>query len=437
MKPISALLHLDGWKNLLSGFGTHRDKVTTMSVAQPRPFTDLDLSMLYMGDGLSASIVDTLPEDAVKTGWEISGDDGTLYKALKKLALPTALKKALAWANLYGGALLVMDIGGAGAWDTPLPSDLSRLSLRGFRVYPRSRIEFLSQDMVKDPQSPYFEDFERFEIYNKLGGTFRVHASRCIPFHGVEVPDKVNAGFTEEQLYWGLSILPRCAEAVSALAGTMQGVGNLGQELSIGKYKISNLEQMVAEGDYKGLEDRMTAIAMQKSIINGVLLGEGEDYTRDNLSLSGANELMDKMFLNVASNSRYPETKLFGRSPSGENATGESDMENYYSRVATLQEEILGPALVRIATLLNATLKVLPADSLIEVAFNPLWTQSDTEKSTVRKALADADNIYIQAGVLSPDEVRENRFVGGYSMETAVDSTNLKPLSGPEPGTEG
>ena len=434
MKPISALLHLDGWKSLLSGIGTRRDKVTALSVDVPRQLTDLDLSMLYMGDGLCASIIDTLPEDAVKAGWEISGDDGTLYKALKKRALPTALKKALAWSNLYGGALLVMDIGGAGAWDTPLPSELSHLSLRGFRVYPRSRIEFLSQDMVKDPQSPYFEDFERFEIYNKMGGTFRVHASRCIPFHGVEIPDKVSAGFTEEQLYWGLSAIPRCMDSVSALAGTMQGVGTLGQELSIGKYKISNMEQMVAEGDTKGLQDRMTAIAMQKSIINGVLLGEGEDYTRDNLALSGADELMDKMFLKVASDARYPETKLFGRSPSGENATGESDMENYYSRVATLQEEILGPALVRIATMLNATLRVMPTEDPIEVTFNPLWTQSDTEKATVRKTLAEADNIYIQAGVLSPDEVREDRFVGGYSMETSVDSTNLKSLSGPEPG---
>lgn len=41
-------------------------------------------------------------------------------------------------------------------------------------------------------------------------------------------------------------------------------------------------------------------------------------------------------------------TKLFGRAPAGMNATGESDLQNYYDYVDTLRESVLAPILRRL-----------------------------------------------------------------------------------------
>ncbi|MFQ8761936.1 MAG: anti-CBASS protein Acb1 family protein [Intestinimonas sp.] len=54
------------------------------------------------------------------------------------------------------------------------------------------------------------------------------------------------------------------------------------------------------------------------------------------------------MCLDLSGASRIPVTKLFGRSPAGMNATGESDLRNYYDYVDTLREAKLRPILEKL-----------------------------------------------------------------------------------------
>ncbi|MFP3681974.1 DUF1073 domain-containing protein, partial [Pseudomonas sp. SIMBA_041] len=49
--------------------------------------------------------------------------------------------------------------------------------------------------------------------------------------------------------------------------------------------------------------------------------------------------------LDISGASEIPVTRLFGRSPAGMNATGESDLQNYYEVVQQQQESTLGPIL--------------------------------------------------------------------------------------------
>ena len=425
------LLRLDGWKNLLSGLGGRRDKTSYTRPSPVTRLTDVELAALYYGDPIAADAVDYLPEDMTKAGFEVNGDTGELEQAFNELHGPEKFKEALAYTELYGGAIILMDIEGGGTYDQPYdPAKGKRV--RSLRVYPRTRIELGLMQQVVLPESPYFEDYEHFVIRKTDGSTFTAHASRCLIFKSPIRVDPTMAGFVEYERYWGLSAVLRYYDAVAAYGTLIQGLTHLSQELAVGKYKLSNLEQLVAEGDYRSINRRMDAIDMQKSIVNGVFLGEGEDYTREQLTLSGVDALTDRFMMHIAAATRYSVTRLFGRSAAGLNATGKGDQDNYYDRVKSAQTNRMTPPLIRLLEVLNNSLKVLPKGEKIAVTYNPLYPMDSTQEADVRYKIAQADAVYIDRGVLSQDEVRANRFLGGYKLDTSVDtdaSPDLVPPS--------
>lgn len=72
-------------------------------------------------------------------------------------------------------------------------------------------------------------------------------------------------------------------------------------------------------------------------------------------------------------------TKLFGRAPAGMNATGESDLQNYYDSIETKQEDDLRPVLEKLLPVLCLSeLGAVPDD--LEFQFNPVRRPSDEEK---------------------------------------------------------
>lgn len=415
------LLRRDGWKNLLSGLGGRRDK---SSYTRPSPVTrlsDVELAALYYGDPIAADAVDYLPEDMTKAGFEVNGDTGELEQAFNELHGPEKFKEALAYTELYGGAIILMDIDGSGSYDQPYDPARGK-KVRALRVYPRTRIDLGLMQQVVLPESPYFEDYERFVIRKIDGSTFTAHASRCLIFKSPIRVDPTMTGFVDYERYWGLSAVLRYYDAVAAYGTLVQGLTHLSQELAVGKYKLANLEQLVAEGDYQAINRRMDAIDTQKSIVNGVFLGEGEDYTREQLTLSGVDALTDRFMMHVAAATRYSVTRLFGRSAAGMNATGKGDQDNYYDRVKSAQTNRMTPPLIRLLEVLNNSLKVLPKGEKIAVTYNPLYPMDSTQEADVRYKIAQADAVYIDRGVLSQDEVRSNRFLGGYKLDTSVDT---------------
>lgn len=424
------LLRLDGWKNLLSGLGGRRDKTRYTRPSPVTRLTDVELAALYYGDPIAADAVDYLPEDMTKAGFEVNGDTGELEQAFNELHGPEKFKEALAYTELYGGAIIIMDIEGSGTYDQPYDPAKGK-KVRALRVYPRTRIDLGLMHQVVLPESPYFEDYEQFVIRKIDGSTFTAHASRCLIFKSPIRVDPTMAGFLEWERYWGLPAVLRYYDAVAAYGTLIQGLTHLSQELAVGKYKLANLEQLVAEGDYRAINRRMDAIDTQKSIVNGVFLGEGEDYTREQLTLSGVDALTDRFMMHVAAATRYSVTRLFGRSAAGLNATGKGDQDNYYDRVRSAQNNRMTPPLIRLIEVLNNSLKVLPKGEKIAVTYNPLYPMDSTQEADVRYKIAQADAVYIDRGVLSQDEVRANRFLGGYKLDTSVDTDAAPDLVPP------
>lgn len=430
-QSLSDKAHVDGWANILSGLGQKgRDKTTTTTVAMSPHLTHNELTELYKGDGIGSRIVNAKADDMVQGGWRIPADsEGTLSKAEQRLNVKRHLMLGLKWARLYGGSIIYMDIPSSGLANTAFdPSKaLHPGVIRSLKVYPAPRMDIMFDDFVRDPQSPWFEDVERFHVQNQWGGYFDVHRSRCLVFRGLDCPNVLDDGRSMEERFWGQSCLMPIFGDLSSLGAMVQGLGHLGQEFSISKLKISNLENLVAEGDFTSINKRMEIIAVCKSLINAVLLGENEEYSRDTMSFTGVGEILDRFMMMVAGGSNYPVTRLFGRSAAGMNATGEGDMLQYYDGVASDQETVLQPELLRLLAYLNYGLgSPIPPDELT-VQFNPLIRMSEKEKADIRKVVAETDQIYVSGiRVFSPGEVRK-RFEGEWTADITVEPDSPPP----------
>ena len=107
-----------------------------------------------------------------------------------------------------------------------------------------------------------------------------------------------------------------------------------------GIYKMKNLANMLstADGEDKVL-NRLQVIDLARNILNSIAIDvEGEDYDFKSLSMAGVKDVLDSTCNMLSAVTDIPQTILFGRSPAGLNATGDSDMENYYNMVERIQK---------------------------------------------------------------------------------------------------
>jgi phage-related protein (TIGR01555 family) len=104
----------------------------------------------------------------------------------------------------------------------------------------------------------------------------------------------------------------------------------------------------------------------------------------------------------VAAAAEMPVTILFGRSPAGLNATGESDIRAWYDTVVDAQTDQLKPALERLLKLIFAA-KDSPTSGAIPerwtIEFNPLWQPTEKEQAETLKLKADTHVALVTAGI--------------------------------------
>jgi hypothetical protein len=81
-------------------------------------------------------------------------------------------------------------------------------------------------------------------------------------------------------------------------------------------------------------------------------------------------------------------------------------------------------------TILNVQLKVVDVSdgSKLTIDFMPLSNRDQLKDAQVKETISRADRNYVESGILSPDDIIRNRFLGGYNTETSVDESALADL---------
>lgn len=398
---------MDGWLNALAGMGVlGKDKTVQNTYSDIKFLAEEELANIYDGDGLGSKIINAPVEDMIRPGWEFLNDvDSKMENEFKRLKIKEHLTTAMKYARVFGGSVLVF-FTERGDVEKQY-SDINKSKIKLIRVYSAARINLYESKFITDDNSIYFDEPEFFHILKNDGGTLKVHRSRCLVFHGEKCTDYLQRDLYYR--YWGLSTIQKIYDRLSNFSMVEIGVANLMMMLNVGKYKLANLAQLLAQNDSKSIKkihNRIRIIQASISTINGVLLGEGEDYTRDSVNLGGAAEIIDKMMMLLSAVAEIPITRLFGKSPDGMNATGKSDLTNYYDEIDEKRVNILLPALDKFVFLISNYLSL----NNIQVEFNSLWQPTQKEEAEINKINSETDINNVGVGIYDAEEARNMRY---------------------------
>ena len=411
----------DGWQNIISGLGTGVDKSSFTNFVASFELSDSLLADMWVGDGLAQRIVSVVPADMLKNWFYIENDtDNAIMNKIESLSFEKPLAEALNWKRLFGGSIIVIGIDDGKELSEEV--DINRInSVDWVRTFDRTQIALTNINFFTELSDKNYGELEFYTVFPIFGQPFNVHRSRVLEFKGIPVPARVA---TTNYWFWGMSVLQPIWDQVKDMAAAYKNTGSLLYEMKIAIYKVAGLAQKIAAKQEKQVIDRFSLINKFKSMFNAVLLdaSHSEDFKRDSLNLGGIPEILDRYMYWLSAVSSIPVTKLFGRAPGGLNATGIVDLINYYDTVATEQRTDLKPQLMKLVSYINASKEIKKTVQVPVVVFNKLQQLTEKEEAEIKKVNADTDHIYLLDDVVSNEEVREARFVNGYTKELSLDS---------------
>lgn len=387
--------------NLVANLGTERDK-SSGSMYAPTFMSEQQLVDAYRGAWLPRKIVDIPAMDACRKWRNWQADKAQIERIEaeeKRLGIKPKVLEAMIKARLFGGAAVFI---GNGDRDLSQPLDPERISAGGIKYLSvMTRRNLNPTEIERDPQSPRYD---RPKAYNLAGGTFEIHPSRLIEFIGAQHPDQDLA--TENQ-GWGDSVLLAVMEAIKHADATMANIASLVFEAKVDIIRIPDFMQGMNDPAYrKQILDRLSLAATAKGINGTLLLDSLEEYESKSASFGTLPEILDRFLQVVSGAADIPATRLLGQSPGGLNATGDSDLRNYYDRIQAMQELEVAPALSLMdECLIRSALGNRPPE--IHYSWAPLWQPTAKERSDIGKTTADTIKVLKDSGLFPDDALSQ------------------------------
>lgn len=450
----------DAWQNMVSAIGDPtRDKRMGARFAADR-IVDLEAEDIWRGDDMAARAVEVIPDEIMRAGWEVVIKPDLRAKGEKKAdgrrrdsssdvfpdeAVEQAVKEqieavadycdALEWETKFGEAMAKERGYGGGAIlpgirdgekDLSRPLDFKRIQSVDW-LDSLQPLELIPYQWYLDPMGPNYGKpelywMQRFSVGN-IGASQRIpiHESRLIIFPGVVVSPRQ----VREHWGWGDSILVRMQEVLRDFQQSWQGAALLMQDFSQMVMSIEGLADSFATGEQDLLIERMRMVDLGRSLTRSVIIDAKEKAERQTTPTTGLADLLDRFCTRLAAAAQIPVTLLMGQAPAGLNATGDADVRNFYDSVAAKRRRFLLPRLRRFLAMVFAAKRGPTggaAPARWSIKFGALWQLTDVQQAEVRKTMADADGVYVDKGVLVPEEIAVSRFGGDeYSMDTHLD----------------
>lgn len=348
------------------------------------------MNTLYRTSWIIGKIINIVPEDMTKAWYDVRTQaDPEMVEKLKRLEMRTQVKakiqEGLCWGRLYGGAVALMLIEGH---DDILhePLDLDTVmpgSFKGLLILDRWSGVYPQMDLCNDLSDPEFGLPESYEITSETFGAVVVHHSRILRFTGFELPKWERVA----EIYWGASVIERVYEDLKRRDNTGANIEALVFLANLRVMKMSGMGEMLAATNTQAQERIQNVLQAQNWLASNMgvqILNKDDDYQTHQFAFSGLSDIYQNFMMDVSGASNIPVTKLFGRSPAGMNATGESDMNNYYDFIETEQEGKLRPVLNKLLPVMcMSEFGAIPDD--LDFVFNPVRRPSDQERTSMAK----------------------------------------------------
>lgn len=364
----------------------------------------------YSRGGLMARIIDLPSELATARGVTIENGGDGIASEMERLGVLECLSDALRWSLLDGGgAVVVMSQDGAELAQPLNPNSVQQIE--ELRVVSVQDIK-AGPITYDDPQKLNYGWPITYEVkFSAATKYVVVHESRII-----EVPGATRLGGVDDigRIPWaGQPIGITVIQAVERYRSGVKWAAALLERSQQAVHRMKGLADMLMASQEAVVRARIDLVDSNRSALNGVAVDAEDDYTITNATLSGVKDVISELEVAVSAETGLPVTVLFGRSPGGLNATGDSDWDIVYQQVGQLQRRRLRRPLERLIALIYAQTAVdMERSDNWSITFNPLEVLNAQQQAEMENKQADTLNkiataiktVVVDTQALSQDE---------------------------------
>lgn len=354
--------------------------------------------------GLIRACIQTVSDDLSRKWIKINGCDDPhkleiIENELKKLHIKDLFHKAVTTTGYMGGAFIFID---TGEDDLTLPLAINDLSAE---LKEGSKVKFVVVDPVNVSPieynciNPLRDDYMKPRMWQVLGK--RVHASRLLPFVENQPPMLLKPnynflGIPQAQILW---------DYVMHFNQTRASTARLLEKISL---LVVQTDMDAVLSDEHGIELFDAKMEFLERYRNNdsvfVCDKESEGVMNVQTTIAGCTDVVRQSLELIACINRTPAVKLLGISPSGFNATGESDLKNYYDYVASKQELYRE----QIQTIINVIQLVEfgNIDPAITFKFEPLNEENKASQAMTAQTKIGALTQLVDRQAMSAEELR-------------------------------
>lgn len=400
---------LDAFSNVLARLGAGTPNLlegTEYSLQRmSRDFNTLNA--LYRESWIVRRIIDVIPADMLKNWITITSGlepdvEKRLSLTLRRTQLIDKLKRGMQWGRLYGGALGVMLVKHQG-YDLSQPLQLDWImpgDFAGLLIFDRWNGVNPSSELIEDVGDPDYGYPKYYTVTDPAGGgSVKIHYSRVVRFTGNTLP------FWEEiaEMQWGASVVESIFDELRKRDNVSWNIAQLTFMANIRVLKMQDLGQLLAATDNESQAELLRTLEAQNMLLNNMgmqVMDAADGLETHQYTFGGLADCYQQFIMDISGAAEIPVTRLFGRSPSGLNATGESDLQNYYDMIAEKQESYLRPILNKVLPpFIISTLGSLPDD--FDFEFDPVAEPSDKERADLAKCGTDNVVAAYNVGLIS------------------------------------
>lgn len=354
--------------------------------------------------GLIRACIQTVSDDLSRKWIKVDGceDPQKLEKIeneLKKLHIKDLFHKAVTTTGYMGGAFIFID---TGEDDLTLPLAINDLSAE---LKEGSKVKFVVVDPVNVSPieynciNPLRDDYMQPRMWQVLGK--RVHASRLLPFVENQPPMLLKPnynflGIPQAQILW---------DYVMHFNQTRASTARLLEKISL---LVVQTDMDAVLSDEHGIELFDAKMEFLERYRNNdsvfVCDKESEGVMNVQTTITGCTDVVRQSLELIACINRTPAVKLLGISPSGFNATGESDLKNYYDYISSKQELYRE----QIQTIINVIqlCEFGNIDPAITFKFEPLNEENKASQAMTAQTKIGALTQLVDRQAMSAEELR-------------------------------
>lgn len=354
--------------------------------------------------GLIRACIQTVSDDLSRKWIKIDGCDDPqkleiIENELRKLHIKDLFHKAVTTTGYMGGAFIFID---TGEDDLTLPLAINDLSAE---LKEGSKVKFVVVDPVNVSPieynciDPLRDDYMRPRMWQVLGK--RVHASRLLTFVENQPPMLLKPnynflGIPQAQILW---------DYVMHFNQTRASTARLLDKISL---LVVQTDMDAVLSDEHGIELFDAKMEFLERYRNNdsvfVCDKESEGVMNVQTTIAGCTDVVRQSLELIACINRTPAVKLLGISPSGFNATGESDLKNYYDYVSSKQELYRE----QIQTIINVIqlCEFGNIDPAITFKFEPLNEENKASQAMTAQTKIGALTQLVDRQAISAEELR-------------------------------